>query len=88
MLATVCGHARGTATYVLDEERLQEAIDLLAPVEACTAYDHPNLAAWRRLRAEVADRPDAQVVAVFLGDLQPSPADGPGEQTLRNALGR
>ena len=88
VLATVCGHVRGTATYVLDEERLQEAIDLLAPAEACTAYDHPNLAAWRRLRAEVADRPDAQVVAVFLGDLQPSAADGPYEQLLREALDR
>lgn len=88
VLATVCGHARGTATYVLDEEQLQEAIDLLAPAEACTAYDHPNLAAWRRLRAERADRPGAQVVAVFLGDLQPSAADGPYEQLLRDALDR
>ena len=88
VLATVCGHAHGTATYVLDEERLQEAIDLLAPTEACTAYDHPNLAAWRWLRAEVVDRPDAEVVAVFLGDLQPSAADGPYEQLLRNALDR
>ena len=88
VLATVCGHVRGTATYVLDGQRLQEAIDLLAPAEACTAYDHPNLAAWRRLRAEVTDRPDAQVVAVFLGDLQPSATDGPYERLLRSALDR
>jgi hypothetical protein len=87
VLATVCGHVRGTATYVLDGQRLQEAIDLLAPAEACTAYDHPNLAAWRRLRAEV-DRPDAEVVAVFLGDPQPSATDGPYERLLRKALDR
>ncbi len=88
VLATVCGHVRGTATYVLDETRLQEAIDLLAPAEACTVYGHPNLAAWRRVRADVADRPDAQVVAVFLGDLQRSGADGPFERLLRRALDR
>jgi hypothetical protein len=72
----------------LDGQRLQEAIDLLAPAEACTAYDHPNLAAWRRVRAEVADQPDAEVVAVFLGDLQPSATNGPYERLLRNALDR
>ncbi len=86
VLATVCGHVRGTATYVLDEQRLQQAIDLLAPAEACTDYDHPNLAAWRRVRAELADRPAAQVIAVFLGDLEPSPGDGPHERLLRSAV--
>ncbi len=86
VLATVCGHVRGTATYQLDRRQLQEAIDLLAPAEACTQYDHPNLAVWRQLRAASADRPDAQVVAVFLGDLQPASTDGPYEQLLRTAL--
>ena len=86
VLATVCGHVRGTATYLLDERQLQEAIDLLAPAEACTEYDHPNLAVWRQIRAAAADRPDARVVAVFLGDLQPTSTDGPYEQLLRTAL--
>ncbi|MGR6965466.1 hypothetical protein ACU610_13460 [Geodermatophilus sp. URMC 61] len=86
VLATVCGHVRGTATYVLDQQRLQQAIDLLAPAEACTDLDHPNLAAWRQVRAELADRPGAQVVAVFLGDLEPSPTDGPYERLLRSAV--
>ena len=86
VLATVCGHVRGTATYLLDERQLQEAIDLLAPAEACTGYDHPNLAVWRQIRAASTDRPDAQVVAVFLGDLQPTSTDGPYEQLLRTAL--
>ena len=86
VLATVCGHVRGTATHVLDAQQMQEAIDLLAPAEACTDLDHPNLAAWRRVRAELADRPGAQVVAVFLGDLAPSPTDGPYERLLRDAV--
>ncbi len=86
VLATVCGHVRGTATYLLDGRQLQEAIDLLAPAEACTEYDHPNLAVWRQIRAASADRPEAQVVAVFLGDLQPTSTGGPYERLLRDAL--
>jgi hypothetical protein len=86
VLATVCGHVRGTATYVLDEQRLQRAIDLLAPAEACTDYEHPNLVAWRQVRAEMANQPSAQVIAVFLGDLEPSPTDGPYERLLRDAV--
>jgi hypothetical protein len=86
VLATVCGHVRGTATYVLDEQRLQRAIDLLAPAEACTDYEHPNLVAWRQVRAELANQSSAQVIAVFLGDLEPSPTDGPYERLLRDAV--
>jgi hypothetical protein len=86
VLATVCGHVRGTVTYVLDEQRLQRAIDLLAPAEACTDYEHPNLVAWRQVRAELANQPSAQVIAVFLGDLEPSPTDGPYERLLRDAV--
>ncbi len=86
VLATVCGHVRGTATYVLDEQRLRRAIDLLAPAEACTDYEQPNLVAWRQVRAELANQPSAQVFAVFLGDLAPSPTDGPYERLLRDAL--
>src|ERR671921_309633 len=71
VLATVCGHVRGTATYVLDEQRLQRAIDLLAR---------------RQVRAELANQSSAQVIAVFLGDLESSPTDGPYERLLRDAL--
>jgi hypothetical protein len=86
VLATVCGHVRGTATYVLGEQGLQRAIDLLAPAEACTELDHPNLAAWRQVRAAMADRPGAQAVGVFLGDLEPSPTAGAYERLLRDAV--
>lgn len=66
VLATVCGHVSGSASYVLDKPTLARAIDLLAPAEACTFYDHPNLAAWRELHSRLAD--DGRVVAVFLGN--------------------
>ena len=85
VLATVCGHVRGTATHLLDEQRLREAIDLLAPAEACTEYQHPNLAVWRQVRARMADRPGAQAVAVFLGDLRSSATEGRYERLLREA---
>jgi hypothetical protein len=67
VLATVCGHAHGTAAYRLSPEELDEAIALLAPAEACAAYDHPNLAGWRRIRQELVG--GGQPVAVFLDAL-------------------
>ena len=70
----------------LSVDGAQQAIDLLAPAEACTDVEHPNLVAWRRVRGELVDRPDAQAVAVFLGDLEPSPTDGPYELLLRSAV--
>lgn len=67
VLATVCGHSHGTAAYRLTPEELDEAITLLAPAEACTAYDHPNLAGWRLIRQELVG--GGQPVAVFLDEL-------------------
>ena len=43
VLATVCGHSSGTATYELSESELERAISLLEPAEACLDYDHPNV---------------------------------------------
>jgi hypothetical protein len=86
VLATVCGHVRGTATYLLDRQRVDQAIDLLEPAEACTEVEHPNLAAWRQVRADMADRPGAHAVAVFLGDLQESPTQGRFEWLLWSAV--
>jgi hypothetical protein len=49
----------GTTARPLQEDQLAQAIELLAPAEACDAYDHPDLAAWRR---EVG----SSTVAVFV----------------------
>lgn len=67
VLATVCGHRAGSASYRLDSAALRQAIALLAPAEACTAYQHPNLAAWRRLDGELGAAEPA--VVVFVGEL-------------------
>ncbi|MCD0445610.1 hypothetical protein LO763_18550 [Glycomyces sp. A-F 0318] len=66
-MATVLGHRAGPASYRLDAETLARAIRLLAPAEACTAYEHPNLATWRELRKTVDGGGTA--LAVFLDDL-------------------
>ncbi|RRS01489.1 hypothetical protein [Glycomyces terrestris] len=67
VMSTVLGHGGESAAYLLDATSLDQAIRLLAPAEACTAYEHPNLAAWREVRQAVAAGETA--VAVFLRDL-------------------
>jgi len=67
VLATVVGHRHGSRSYPMPRSDLELAIDLLTPAEACTAYDHPNLRAWRELHASTA--PERQVVAVFAAEL-------------------
>ena len=67
VLATVCGHRAGSASYQLDSAALRRAIALLAPAEACTAYQHPNLAAWRQLDSILG--PAESAVVVFVGEL-------------------
>lgn len=71
VLATVCGHRGGTATYELTPEQVAHALDLVAPAEACTDVPHPNMAAWRGIRNDLADVGDevAYAVAVFVADL-------------------
>lgn len=71
VLATVLGHDGSTAALSVDESQLGEAIELIAPAEACDEYDHPNLRAWRAARGR-------QVTAVFIGDetLRLTPAAG------------
>ena len=83
VLATVCGHRGGSASYRVDAAALGRAIDLLAPAEACTALDHPNLGAWRWLHAGLAD--DDAVVGVFVADLD-TPCDDPDVAALRERL--
>jgi hypothetical protein len=66
IMATVCGHRQGSASYVLTPGDLDRAIELLAPAEADTSQPHPNLWAWRELRARITDTDE--VIAVFDAD--------------------
>ena len=85
VLATICGHRGGSASYRLSRSDLARAVELLNPAEACTAYEHPNLWAWRELLPRLED--DQTVVAVYVDDWA-DPGDDPHIAALRIALGR
>ncbi|HYD09036.1 MAG TPA: hypothetical protein VEA78_02950 [Acidimicrobiales bacterium] len=66
VLATVCGYVASTGTFPLTRAQVQQAVDRLAPAEAATHVDHPNLWSWRALLD--SSGPDAQFVACFVRD--------------------
>jgi len=66
MLGYALRHDGSTATLPVTREQLAAVIQMLEPAEACTAVEHPNLAAWRRALAESDGR---TVEAVFVADL-------------------
>jgi hypothetical protein len=59
VLCSVIGHDGSTAAIPISPAQLGDAIATLAPAEACTFYDHPNLEAWRHARGST-------VVAIFI----------------------
>lgn len=73
VLASVSGYRDTTKTFMLTVEQLGQAVDALAPAEACEEFDHPNLWAWRAL-LDAAQRPPTrygrlEAVATFVADL-------------------
>ena len=79
VLATILGHDGSTASLPLARGELAAAVESLAPAEACTSLDHPNLDAWRTVLAELEGNPAREAVAVFVADLADpvtSEADG------------
>lgn len=82
VLATVIGHDGSTATREISTAHLAAAIESLAPAEACTDVEHPNLAAWRTLLAEAESNPARTLAAVFVADLH-DPVTSDADGTLR-----
>jgi 2,3,4,5-tetrahydropyridine-2-carboxylate N-succinyltransferase len=79
VLSQVLGRTSGTATYRLERADLEAAIAVLAPAEACTEIDHPNLNTWRGL-LDLLGQPDPPggqrvVVAAFIDALTDEPVD-------------
>ena len=82
VLATVLGHDGSTATVPLSRSQLAAAVESLAPAEACTSLDHPNLAAWREVLHELEGNPAREAQAVFVGDLD-DPVTSEADGTMR-----
>ncbi len=79
VLATVLRHDGSTATVELTTSQLEAAVESLAPAEACTSREHPNLEAWRALLTDARANPARVAVAVFVADADDpvtSEADG------------
>jgi 2,3,4,5-tetrahydropyridine-2-carboxylate N-succinyltransferase len=79
VLSQVLGRTSGTATHRLERADLEAAIAALAPAEACTEIDHPNLNTWRGL-LDLLGQPDPAggqrvVVAAFIDALTDAPVD-------------
>ncbi|MDQ1703399.1 MAG: hypothetical protein QOF57_2651 [Frankiaceae bacterium] len=69
VLARVVGYASGTHTLELTVDQVRRAVADLAPAEAATHVQHPNLAAWRTLVGAFEFDPACRAYAVFVQDL-------------------
>ncbi len=85
VMAKTIGYASGTLTHELTTHELEHAIAGLSPAEACTAVEHPNLAAWRQVLSELRSNPARTAVVVFIGDLD-DPVSSEADGSLRSQL--
>jgi hypothetical protein len=84
-LGEITGRRDETATYVLSADQLERAVAIVAPAEAATMYQHPNLRSWRNLLADMQGVPDGQIVAVFIASFD-DPVSSPHDQALREQI--
>lgn len=79
ILAQHTGYRHETGTFSLSADGLDAAIVSLAPAEACTAVPHPNVAAWRGVRAlldaELSGGRSRIAVAAFVASHDDGPVD-------------
>ena len=67
VLASHCGYVNQTGTFVMRADEFASAVADLAPAEAATHWQHPNLWSWRRLLEDAGPR--STFVAVCVADL-------------------
>ena len=63
-LAAFLGHDGSAASLPVTAHQLAAAVESLAPAQACTEVEHPNLAAWRAALADLEGNPAREAVAV------------------------
>jgi len=85
VLASVCGYAATSGVFPLTRDQLAEAVERLAPAEAATHWEHPNLWSWRELLADAG--PGSEFRAFFLTDPADPPLPGGVDAEFRRALG-
>lgn len=81
VLATVCGYVDRTGVFPVD---LAAAVELLAPAETATHWEHPNLWSWRDLLSGA--RPTSTYLA-FLVTEPTDPPVSPHDAAFRRMLG-
>lgn len=69
VMATVLRHDGSTASLPVSPLEMDRAVEALEPARSCRELDHPNLAAWHQVLAELGANPAREVVAVFVRDL-------------------
>lgn len=82
VLATILRHDGSTGTLPLSRGDLEAVVTSLEPAEACTAREHPNLAAFREVLHELDGNPAREAVAVFVADLD-DPVSSEADASLR-----
>ena len=85
VMGAITGRRDQTATYEVEPEQLERAVEMLAPAEAARMYEHPNLDAWRTILEDVPYEPGARIFAVFISSLD-APASSPYDQALRQQI--
>jgi hypothetical protein len=69
VMGLVVGRVDETATFELTADHLERAIELLAPAEAATMFQHPNLTSWHAMRSELQAGRTGRIFTVFITDL-------------------
>ncbi|HVA73875.1 MAG TPA: hypothetical protein VNF71_04870 [Acidimicrobiales bacterium] len=73
VLASFCGYTNRTGTFALSRDDFSCAVAALAPAEAATHWEHPNLWSWRRLLEQAG--PESSFIALYLTNLDDPVAD-------------
>jgi hypothetical protein len=84
VLASCCDYVATSGVYPLSRDQLTEAVERLAPAEAATHWEHPNLWSWRELLADAG--PSSVFAAFFLADPADPPLDDGSDAEFRSAL--
>lgn len=84
-LAEVTGRRSETATYEVSADDLNRAVDIVAPAEAATMYQHPNLKSWRNILAELSSASGGRIFAVFIASMD-DPISSSYDEALRRQI--